>query len=104
MEINFGARLGVRRPEFLSSLQHLGSLSLAHRCQQTAVQIRMGKNKGGDKNAGGGGAGKGAKGKGDEKDSGKKKANGLNLKIRHILWWVQKKKDYDLGLFLDQKY
>lgn len=63
----------------------------------------MGKNKGGDKNAGGGGGGKGAKGKGDEKDSGKKKANGQNIKIRHILWsvsipqtlelfWTEKKK------------
>lgn len=51
----------------------------------------MGKNKGGDKNAGGAG-GKGAKGgKGgndkEEKKGGAKK-NGLKIKIRHILWYV----------------
>lgn len=56
----------------------------------------MGKNKGGDKNAGGA-SGKGAKGgKGndkEEKKSGAKK-NGLKIKIRHILWYVQPIKHY----------
>lgn len=51
----------------------------------------MGKNKGGDKNAGGAG-GKGAKGgnKGNEKEEKKAggKKNGLKIKIRHILWCV----------------
>lgn len=49
----------------------------------------MGKNKGGDKNAGGAG-GKGAKGgkSGNEKEEkkGPGKKNGLKIKIRHILW------------------
>lgn len=54
----------------------------------------MGKNKGGDKNAGGGGGGAGGKGakggKGNEKEEkkGAGKKNGLKIKIRHILWYV----------------
>lgn len=51
----------------------------------------MGKNKGGDKNAGGAG-GKGAKGGkgGNEKEEkkGPAKKNGLKIKIRHILWYI----------------
>lgn len=56
------------------------------------AHVNMGKNKGGDKNAGGaGGKGaKGGKGGGNDKDDkkGPAKKNGLKIKIRHILWYV----------------
>lgn len=53
--------------------------------QSTAFH-KMGKKQGGDQKSGGGG--KGGKGKADVKGSGSGsgKKNGLNIKVRHILW------------------